>query len=350
MKILVTGGAGFIGSHTCVVLLEQGYEIVSIDSYVNSHKKSLQRVINILKSEKDSIDIRLKVINLDIRDEEKLDKLFLDAQSLGKPFNAVIHFAGLKSVKDSIFNPLLYWDVNVNGSINLLRAMNKYNCRTIVFSSSATIYDILNEKLLTEDTNINPINPYGQTKAAVEKLLNNIYVSNPGEWKIANLRYFNPIGAHPSGMIGEAPVGVPNNIFPYITQVAIGQREKLTIFGNNWPTSDGTGIRDYIHVMDLADGHISALEYLFENKNQIINLNIGTGSGTSVFELVKTFEQVNKIKIPLEFSSRREGDHGTVIADNSLAISCLNWSPKRCLREMCKHGWKWQLLNPEGYN
>ncbi len=350
MRILVTGGAGFIGSHTCLVLLEKGYEIVVIDSYVNSNNKSLERVIDILKSADQTVKFNIKVINLDIRDQKKLDQLFCDSHNLRTPFNAVIHFAGLKSVKDSLIDPLLYWDVNVNGSINLLRVMNKYNCRTIVFSSSATVYGIFNNEPLKENTSINPINTYGQTKAAVEQFLTDIYSSNPEEWKIVNLRYFNPIGAHESGMIGESPLGIPNNIFPFITQVAVGKRDKLTIFGDNWPTLDGTCIRDYIHVMDLAEGHISALEFLLENKNQIINLNLGTGHGKSVLELVKTFEQVNNIKIPIEFSGRRRGDYASVVADNSLAISCLNWYPKRCLEDMCKDGWKWQSLNPQGYN
>ena len=282
MKILVTGGAGFIGSHTCLSLLEKGYEVVVIDSFDNSQKKSLDRVIEILKLNTSIKKFDIKIINADIRDEKALDKLFLDNQNLRKPIQAVLHFAGLKSVQESVFKPLHYWDVNVNGSINILRVMNRYKCRTIVFSSSATIYGFSKDKLITENTEIKPINPYGKNKLAIENLLNDIYNSQPGEWRIASLRYFNPIGAHPSGLIGESPIGVPSNIFPYITQVAAGKLEKLTIFGNDWPTLDGTAIRDYIHVMDLAEGHISALEYLNKNKNQIINLNLGTASGTSV--------------------------------------------------------------------
>ena len=349
MKVLVTGGAGFIGSHTCLLLLEKGYEIVVIDSYVNSNKKSLDKVIEILKANKLSKNINIQIINGDIRDEKILDNLFSESLSLGKPFQAVIHFAGLKSVGDSMKNPLIYWDANVNGAIKLLNIMNKYKCRTIVFSSSATIYGLSGKKLLLENSEINPINPYGETKAAVEKLLNDIYNSDPNEWRIANLRYFNPIGAHPSGMIGESPLGIPNNIFPYLTQVAAGCLDKLTIFGKDWPTPDGSGVRDYIHVMDLAEAHISALEYLIKCGTKIINLNIGTGLGTSVLELINVFERVNKVKIPIVFGSRRIGDCSIVIADNSLAVSSLGWSPKRSLEEMCLDGWKWQLLNRNGY-
>ena len=349
MKILVTGGAGFIGSHTCLLLLEKGYEVVVIDSYVNSKKKAIQRVIDILKSNNKINDFNIKAFNGDIRDENILEKIFSESQQIGKPFDAVIHFAGLKAVTDSVSNPLHYWDVNFNGSTNLLRVMNKYNCRTIVFSSSATIYGISNDKPLKENTHIDPINPYGKTKAAIEQLLNDIYNSNPSEWRVVNLRYFNPIGAHFSGRIGESPNGIPNNIFPIITQVASGSLDKLTIFGDNWPTKDGTAIRDYVHVLDLAEGHISALNYLVKSTNKIIDLNIGTGLGTSVLELVRTFERVNNVEIPLEFSTRRLGDCCTVIANNSKALSCLGWRAKRSLEEMCKDGWKWQLLNPKGY-
>ena len=349
MKILVTGGAGFIGSHTCLTLLEKGHQVLVIDSYVNSYSKSLKRVIDILKLNNRNKIIDIEILSGDVRNEKLLDELFSLHQSSGKPIQAVIHFAGLKSIKNSVKSPLKYWDANVNSSINLLRAMDRYKCRTIVFSSSATLYGFSTNKPIKENSLISPINPYGRTKEAIEKLLNDVYSSCPDKWKIANLRYFNPIGAHPSGMIGESPLGVPSNIFPYITQVAAGIINKLTIFGNDWPTLDGTGIRDYIHVMDLAEGHIRALDYLVNNKNQIINLNVGTGIGTSVLELVSTFEDVNKIKIPIEFAGRRSGDCSSVIADNSLATSILDWSPKKGLSDMCKDGWKWQSLNPDGY-
>ena len=348
MRFLVTGGTGFIGSHTCLLLLEKGHEVVVIDSLVNSHKKSLERVIDILKP--NNKNEKLDFICADIRDEQVLDKIFSEYQRLDKPIQAVIHFAGLKSAKDSVLRPLLYWDVNVNGSLKLLRIMDKYKCRTIVFSSSATIYGLSSDKPLTESSEIKPINPYGETKASIENLLSDIYFSCPRKWRIASLRYFNPIGAHSSGLIGEFPKGVPDNIFPYITQVAAGIRKKLIVFGNDWPTIDGTGVRDYIHVVDLAEGHILALEYLLGSDSQIINLNLGTGIGTSVFELVHTFEQVNNIKIPFEISCRREGDSPIVIADNSLAVSSLGWLPKRSIKEMCIDGWKWQSLNLNGFS
>ena len=349
MKVLVTGGSGFIGSHTCLALIEKGYEILVIDSYVNSSEDSIRRVIDITKSNNKIKKVNIEIINADIRDELILDKLFDDSISLNKPIQAVIHFAGLKSVNESVSNPLLYWDSNVNGAIKLLSVMNKYKCRTLVFSSSATIYGLSNTGPILENSDINPINPYGRTKAAIEELLSDVYYSDPDKWRIANLRYFNPIGAHFSGMIGESPMGIPNNIFPFITQVAAGIRDKLNIFGNDWPTLDGTGVRDYIHVMDLAEGHIMALEYLLKNQNKIISLNLGTGKGTSVLELVNTFKRVNNINVPIEFSGRRDGDCCSVIADNSLADSCLEWTPKRSLEQMCIDGWKWQSLNLNGY-
>ena len=348
-KILVTGGAGFIGSHTCVALLENGYEIIVLDSFANSQAKSLTRVIDMFNPKTEDKNIPIQIIRGDIRDDKILDKLFSESLQINNPITAVIHFAGLKSVEQSVFNPLLYWDVNVNGSIRLLKAMTKYNCSTIVFSSSATIYGLSNQKILVEDTEIKPINPYGHTKAVIEQLLENIYESSPDNWRIANLRYFNPIGAHSSGLIGENPVGKPNNIFPYITQVASGKLDKVNIFGNDWPTIDGTGVRDYIHIMDLAEGHIAALENLLCDKSKIININLGTGLGTSVFELINIFERVNSVKIPYHIVSRRKGDLASIIADNSLALTYLDWSPKRDIEQMCIDGWKWQLLNPKGF-
>ena len=349
MRILVPGGAGFIGSHTCLALLEKGYEITVIDSYINSHKKSLQRVIDIVKRNNRFKNISIDIEIADIRDEKVLEALFIRYKDLGNPIKAVIHFAGRKSVQESVLDPLLYWDVNVNGSINLLRVMDKHNCRTIVFSSSATIYGFSNSQPLKENSEIKPTNPYGRTKVAIEQILNDTYNNQTNKWKIANLRYFNPIGAHSTGMIGEAPIGIPNNIFPYITQVAAGTLDELTIFGQDWPTLDGTCIRDYIHVMDLAEGHIATLEYLNKFEKKIVNINLGTGIGTSVLELIHTFEKVNNIKISKNFASRRIGDSCEVIADNCLALSCLNWSPKRDLEKMCLDGWKWQTLNPDGY-
>ena len=347
MRILVTGGAGFIGSHTCLTLLEKGYEIVVIDSFINSQKESLKNIRKIIKNDN---YIFLEVIKGDIRDEKVLNKIFVDSKKIQKPIEAVIHFAGLKSVEASVNNSLKYWDANVAGTLNLLKVMKIHNCKTIVFSSSATIYGKNNKNPLKEDAFINPGHPYGRTKAVIEKILEDLNSDSSMGWRIANLRYFNPIGAHPSGLIGESPIGVPSNIFPYITQVAAGILDELSIFGNNWPTIDGTGVRDYIHVLDIAEGHLSALEYLLERKDTLITMNLGTGIGTSVLELINTFEDTNKVKIPYKFTNRREGDLGYVVADNSLAISRLKWIPKRDLRKMCLDGWKWQLSNSNGYS
>lgn len=288
-------------------------------------------------------------ISGDIRDYKFLKKLFFESKLNGKPIEAVIHFAGLKAVEESVENPLLYWDVNVGGSINLLRVMDEFRCRTIVFSSSATIYAPKTDELLKEDSDIAPLNPYGQTKAAIEQILSDLFQHTDQQWRIANLRYFNPIGAHQSGEIGESPLGKPNNLFPYISQVAVGARDILNIFGNDWPTPDGTGIRDYIHVMDLAEAHHAALEYLLDNESILTNLNIGTGKGTSVLELINTFINVNDCKVPYTFCNRRLGDVPVSVANNELAIKTLNWHPKRSLEDICRDGWKWQMLNPQGY-
>ena len=349
-KVLVTGGAGFIGSHTCLGLLKEGYEVVVIDSLVNSSHKSLERVLEISKKENFFNKENLIFIKGDLRDKKLLDQTFNDFQENGEPINSVIHFAGLKAVNDSLNLPIRYWDSNVNGTISLLNTMDKYDCKTIIFSSSATIYEASNNLIVNEDTKLNPKNPYGSTKLVIEYLLNDIFKSKSTEWKIVNLRYFNPIGAHPSGLIGEFPLGIPSNIFPSITQVASKKLRKLNIFGNDWPTADGTCIRDFIHVMDLVDGHIAALKFLDKNKPQIKKFNLGTGLGTSVLELIETFQKVNNIEIPYCFLPRREGDLVKVVADNSLAIKYLKWKAKRNIEDMCRDGWKWQLLNPNGYH
>ncbi len=346
-KVLITGGAGFIGSHTCLALLDKGFELVVLDSYINSSPLSLERVIQLHKENSSGNSSEIQIIDGDLRDFETVNNIFEDAQMSGNPITGVIHFAGLKSVFESLQDPILYWDVNVLGSLNLFKIMESYSCRTIVFSSSATIYGLSSNHLLSEDALLNPINPYGTTKMSVENLLNDMFKSK--NWKVINLRYFNPIGAHPSGKIGENPLGRPNNIFPFITNVAKGNISKLQIYGNDWPTNDGTGIRDYIHVMDLAEGHVKALEFLISNNSQFLNLNLGTGKGTSVLELVKTFERVNEVKISYTFASRRDGDAAIVVADNSLAKSIIGWSPSRTLENMCQDGWKWQTLNPKGY-
>ena len=349
-SLLITGGSGFIGSHTCFVLLKAGYNLIVFDSLCNSSIESLKRV-SILAGLKEGLSSnRLQFIKGDIRNSSDLEKIFKTAIQEENPIYGVVHFAGVKSVSESVAEPLKYWDINVNGSRVLLEVMEKYNCNLIVFSSSATIYGYPSEIPITESSEVNPINPYGNTKAVVEKMLLDLFSSRPGKWKIANLRYFNPVGAHPSGQIGEDPLDIPNNLFPYLTQVAMGRREKLKIYGNDWPTHDGTGVRDYIHVMDLAEGHCAALDYLLNNKSQYLTLNIGTGRGVSVLEMIKTFEKVNQCIIPHVFVDRRPGDPPINIANNQLAISKLGWSTKRSLDEMCRDGWKWQTLNPFGYS
>lgn len=345
--ILVTGGSGFIGSHACVCLLEQNYNIVVLDSNINSSLNSIIGVRNIVR-EKVKSSIKIKHIKGDIRDEVSLKKIFSEAEYSQNPIEAVIHFAGLKSVQESVFNPLSYWNNNVFGTLQLIKVMNLFNCKTIVFSSSATVYKNNDAGLLIETDDIKPSNPYGQTKATVENILKSVFESD-NEWRIGNLRYFNPIGAHQSGFIGENPKNKPNNLFPYICGVASGKFDKLRIFGNNWPTFDGTGIRDYIHVMDLAEAHISALDFLLNAKPQILNLNVGTGIGTSVIELVNTFQKVNNIEIPFEFSEKREGDVAMSVADNSKIMSLFKWQPKRDLKDMCLDGWNWQLKNQNGF-
>ena len=273
-KILVTGGCGYIGSHTCLSLIEKGYEIVVIDSNINSSPKALKKIEKILSNKPNNQKIHFE--KGDIRDKNFLTNVFTKAIKEGQPITAVIHFAGLKAVGESVQNPLLYWDVNLNGSISLFKVMESFNCKTIVFSSSATIYGKVETNPINESFPIRPYNPYGYTKASIEFMLNGLFNSCEPAWRIANLRYFNPIGAHESGLIGENPSNKPNNIFPILCKVAYGIYEKLNVYGNDWPTLDGTGIRDYIHVMDLADSHLSALEHLENNDPQILDLNIGT--------------------------------------------------------------------------
>ena len=349
-NLLITGGCGFIGSHTCLSLLERNFNVIVIDSNINSNDIVLKKIIDIGFLENKKYAKQLKFIKGDIRDFSLLDSIFSNAILNKKPVEGVIHFAGLKAVEESVKNPLLYWDNNLCGSINLFKVMQKYNCKNIVFSSSATLYGNSIKKLISENEKLNPCNTYGKTKLAIENILNELFVSSEEKWKIANLRYFNPIGAHSSGLIGENPSNIPNNLFPYICRVASGNLSQLQIFGKDWDTHDGTCIRDFIHVMDLADAHIAAINYLFDNDPEILNLNIGTGIGTSVLELVNTFIKVNEIDIPYVFTNRRKGDVKMVVADNRLAIKKLNWSSKRNLQDMCIDGWKWQKNNPNGFN
>ncbi len=348
-NILVTGGTGFIGSHTCLELIQKKHKVIIIDSLENSSAISIDRIKKICEFKNLNINKKISFIKGDLRNFELINNLFKEEKEKNQPINGVIHFAGLKAVGESIIKPLKYWDNNLISTINLLKAMNINGCKNIVFSSSATIYGNVNKNLIDENDSFNPMNPYGQTKLSIERLLHDIYNSNSKEWNIANLRYFNPIGAHKSGLIGENPIGKPNNIFPIILKVAVGTIPKLKIFGNDWPTSDGTGIRDYIHVMDLAEGHLMALDYLLSQNGTIIDLNLGTGIGTSVLELVDCFQKVNNIKIPYSFVERRRGDAVRVVANNKLSKQLLSWFPKRSLSNMCEDGWKWMRLNPNGY-
>jgi len=348
-KVLITGGCGYIGSHTAVNLLKAGFNVVLLDSNINSSPNVVKNISKIA-FEKESIPHkRLSFYKGDIRDVVFLNNLFEKENETGQKISFVIHFAGLKSVRDSSLSPLEYWDSNVIGSLKLLEMMKKYNCKNIIFSSSATVYNSKSNNKISENDTINPINPYGNTKITIEKILKDIFKSDPNNWRIACLRYFNPIGAHPSGYLGENPLGTPNNIFPLIMNVALGQASNLEVYGNDWDTPDGTCIRDYIHVMDVSEGHIKTLEYLLKNDCQFISLNIGTGKGTSVLELINTFKKVNKVDIPYKFSDRRKGDLMKVVADNSLSLSILKWKPILTIQEMCKDGWKWKILNPKGY-
>lgn len=345
-QLLITGGSGFIGSHTCLVLIEAGHDLVVIDNFSNSSPEALERVR--LLAGISSCSDQLKVIKGDIRSKSDLRKAFRSGID-GREIDAVVHFAGLKAVGESVKDPLRYWDVNTNGSQCLLTVMREEGCRSLAFSSSATLYGLPELIPVTEDCRIEPINPYGSTKAAVEQMLRELNESEQG-WRIACLRYFNPVGAHPSGLIGEDPNGIPNNLFPFISQVAIGKHDRLSVFGSDWPTPDGSGVRDYIHVVDLALGHQAAVEHLLENGPQFLTLNLGTGEGHSVLEVVKAFERASGQSIELEFTHRRDGDVPTTIADVRASNAILGWSAKKSLEDMCIDGWNWQKLNPSGYS
>ena len=339
-QLLITGGAGFIGSHTCLVLLEAGHHLVVLDNFANSSPESLRRLGELVGPEATT---RLRVVEGDIRSVEDLNRAFAAG-----PIEAVVHFAGLKAVGESVAEPLRYWDVNVAGSRCLLTAMAAHHCRTLVFSSSATLYGYPEQVPIRESAPVQPINPYGHTKAAVERMLQDVAASEAG-WRIASLRYFNPVGAHPSGRIGEDPSGIPNNLFPFITQVAVGRRERLQVFGGDWPTPDGSGVRDYIHVMDLAEGHLAALQVLLNGGDQLLSLNLGSGRGHSVLEVIAAFEEASGRAIPHDVVARRAGDAAETVADPALAMERLSWRTTRGLAEMCRDGWAWQQANPNGY-
>lgn len=333
-KILVTGGAGFIGSHTCVELLESGYEVIIMDNLCNSKEESVHRIEQIT-------DKKVKFYKTDMLDLDGIAEIFEKNE-----ISAVIHFAGLKAVGESVEKPLEYYHNNITGTINLLRVMKRYGCKTIVFSSSATVYGVNNQAPYTEDMPTSATNPYGYTKVMIEQILKDLTVPDD-EWSVAALRYFNPIGAHKSGLIGEDPNGIPNNLVPYIAQVASGRLEKLKVFGNNYDTPDGTGVRDYIHVVDLAKGHISALKYALDHKG-FTPVNLGTGKGSSVLDVVKAYEKASGKEIPVEITERRAGDIATSYADTSLAKKLLGWEAELDLDDMCRDSWNFTVKNPEG--
>ncbi len=348
MRVLLTGGAGFIGSHIALLLLQEGFDVVIVDSFVNSSFNVINAIKGCLDNKK--LNYNLKVVNADIRDINNLDKIFNDSFIEGKKIQAVIHLAGLKSVSESVSKPLNYWGVNVCGTQNLLSTMMKNGCYTIVFSSSATIYGLPETLPIKEDHNVEPINPYGETKVAIENMLNDLYKSNKNLWRICSLRYFNPVGAHPSGFIGEDPIGIPNNLFPFIYQVAIGRRKILKVFGDDWDTDDGSGVRDYIHIMDLSEGHIDALNFLMSKQSCYEFINLGSGKGYSVFQIISEFEFSTGFKIPFLIKPRRDGDIAKCYADISKAKQLLDWFPRRSLKEICVDGLNWQSKNPNGYN
>lgn len=336
MTILVTGGAGFIGSHTCVELLSSGYDTIILDNFCNSKRESVKRVEEITGK-------KIKVYNCDVRDRAALDSIFAENK-----IDAVIHFAGLKAVGESCVKPLEYYDNNIGGTINLCEAMRDAGCKTIVFSSSATVYGSENISPLNENMpEGKTTNPYGTTKLYIERILKDLYAAD-NDWCVYLLRYFNPIGAHKSGKIGEDPNGIPNNLAPYISKVAIGKLDHLTVYGNDYPTPDGTGVRDYIHVVDLALGHVKAVEKAVGEKGCYI-YNLGTGKGYSVLDVLKAFEKACGHPIKYEIAGRRAGDIATCYSDPSKAGRELGWKAQRDLDEMCEDSWRWQTMNPDGY-
>jgi len=334
-KILVTGGTGYIGSHTVVELINNNYDVVIVDDYSNSNAEVLNRIEMITGK-------RPKFYNMNISNRVILEEVFKQYE-----FDAVIHFAGYKAVGESVEKPLRYYQNNLVGTLVLCELMEIYGVYRLIFSSSATVYGGENNSPINENAELCPTNPYGQTKLMIESIINDICLSNKN-WSALSLRYFNPIGAHTSGLIGEAPNGIPNNLMPYISQVAMGIHPEVLVYGDDYKTKDGTGVRDYIHVMDLADGHIKALEYVLVNKGVDV-INIGTGKGYSVLDLIKSFSKSNGINIPYKIVGRRSGDVDICYADVSKSKDVLNWVTKRTLDNMCCDTWKWQCMNPNGY-
>lgn len=336
MAILTTGGAGYIGSHTCIELINAGYDVVVVDNLDNSSDVSLDRVEKIVGK-------KVKFYKEDVRDKDALRKIFTENN-----IEAVIHFAGLKAVGESVKMPIEYYDNNLISTISLLEVMREFDCKRLVFSSSATVYGVATEVPLKEEMPLGATNPYGRTKYFIEEILRDVYVADKS-WSIALLRYFNPIGAHESGTIGEDPKGIPNNLMPYISQVAVGKLEKLHVFGDDYDTPDGTGVRDYIHVVDLAFGHVKAVDWALANEG-CEAINLGTGNGISVLELKDAFEKASGAKVPYVVDPRRPGDLAEVYADSSKARELLGWEAKRGVKEMCEDSWRWQKNNPDGYN
>jgi len=335
VKILVTGGAGYIGSHTVVLLVQAGYEVVIFDNFSNASRESIRRVEKIVGQS-------LTVVEGDIRSREDLEEVFSQHK-----IDSVIHFAGLKAVGESVEQPLRYYDNNVTGTIVLCEVMAKHNCKSIIFSSSATVYGDPATTPILESFPTSATNPYGRSKLFIEEILRDLYVAD-NAWKIVLLRYFNPVGAHESGTIGEDPNGIPNNLMPFIAQTAVGKRDILSVFGGDYDTKDGTGVRDYIHVVDLAQGHLNALERI-DTFNDVMTINLGTGKGYSVLEMVSAFEKASGKKVPYKIVERRAGDIATCFADPSYAKEVLEWEATRGIEQMCKDGWRWQRQNPNGY-
>lgn len=336
MTVLVSGGAGYIGSHTCIELIEAGYDVLIADDFSNSSPEAVRRVGQIVKQE-------IPVIEVDLSDPTACEDLFKDHPEI----DSVIHFAAYKAVGESVSKPLEYYTNNLVSTLNLLNSMRKHDVKTFVFSSSATVYGDPHTVPIKEDFPLSATNPYGYTKLMIEQILKDISAADP-TWNIARLRYFNPVGAHKSGIIGEDPNGIPNNLVPYITQVAAGKLEALQVFGNDYPTPDGTGVRDYIHVVDLAKGHVAALHYM-ENNPGLLTINLGTGQGYSVLDMVNAFSKVVGRDIPYVVAPRRPGDIATCYADPSLAEELMGWKAEYELLEMCEDSWRWQSNNPNGY-
>lgn len=336
LKVLLTGGAGYIGTHTCIELIKSGYSVTIADDYSNSKPETIRRVHELTNKQ-------ISVYPIDVSNYKDLDNVFSTQK-----IDVVIHFAGFKSVGESVTKPLKYYRNNIGTTLTLLEVMEKHHVNKLIFSSSATVYGIPEKLPLTEFASIGfTTNPYGRTKLIIEQILTDAAVAND-KLSIVQLRYFNPIGAHESGCIGEDPNGIPNNLMPYISQVAAGKLERLSVFGSDYPTKDGTGVRDYIHVVDLAKGHVAAIDYADKHTGSEV-FNLGTGTGYSVLDILKTFEKVNDVSIPFEFASRRSGDIAECYADASKAAKILKWKAEKTLVDMCRDAWRWQKSNPDGY-